>query len=183
MVDTCANDVSCIYLVQVGVVGDVRNTFNIPADKWDNSLKVYKFGCTSNYSDRMTSLNGEYGKLANVSIVPVLFHTIDPKYKFEAEGDLRAFYDMLGKKLVVDGYNELVVLNDMELKQMKSQYQMIGGKYAGITAGLNTRIHKLETELQLSEMRCQMLMEHLHGLFYAIFVYVYICIRVYKYSQ
>jgi hypothetical protein len=151
MFNTCSSSVPCIYMVFLGLVKDLRATFAIP-ESYDDSLKVYKFGFTENYTRRLTEINNQYGKLANVTVVPVMFNMIDPKFTSEAEGDVRSFCDLFSKSLDTgDKYRELIILNDNELKQMKTQYTMIGNQYAGATAEMQKQIQTLKDQIQKME--------------------------------
>ena len=139
-----ASKFPCIYLLSLGKVGALRNTFGI-SDFKDDSV-IYKYGFTEDLERRLSEHEAKYGKLANVTIQLSTFHMIDNKYTCEAEGDVRQICKSFQKSLEVDGYNELVVLDEKELLQIKKQFRYIGNDYAGATAELQRKIKELEEE-------------------------------------
>ena len=90
----------------------------------------------------------KYGKLENVSIKLATFHVIDTKYTSEAEGDIRELVNTFQKKLNVEGFNELIVLNAKELAFVKKQYSYLGNNYAGATAELQKQIVELKNKIK-----------------------------------
>lgn len=145
--NTYANKFPCIYLLQLGRVDDLRQTFNISNDI-DNNHQVYKYGFTEDLSRRIGEHEAKYGKLLNVSIKLSTFHLIDTKYTSEAEGDIRELVNTFQKKLNVDGFNELIILNEKELGFVKKQYSYIGNNYAGATAELQKQIAELKDKIK-----------------------------------
>lgn len=144
---TYANKFPAIYLIQLGKVGDLRETFNISHDI-NNNQHVYKYGFTEDLSRRIGEHERDYGKLNNVSIKLTTFNTIDTKYTSDAEGDVRELANTIQKKLHVDGYKELIVLNQKELDFVKKQYSYLGTIYAGATAELQKQIAELKDKIK-----------------------------------
>jgi len=137
---------SCIYLISLGKVGQLRETFGISADI-DDSLTVYKYGRTKDFNNRLGKHINDYGKLPNVNLEPVLFKYIDLKYTVEAERYIRNFFDSFGKALKVEGRTELVTLNLKEFDVIKEVYTTAGRNYAGATQALQEEIAKLNTDI------------------------------------
>ena len=73
-----------IYLMSLGKVRELRETFEIPDNKPDEST-VYKFGFTEDLSRRVIELEAEYSKLPGVTMTIGTFHIIDTKYTSEAK--------------------------------------------------------------------------------------------------
>ena len=119
--ETYANKFPCIYLICLGKVKDLRETFNIDVSI-DGELNVYKYGFTDDLGRRIGEHESKYGKMKNVVISLSTFHIIDTKYTSEAEHEVREICNAFEKKLNVEGFNELIVLNDKELVQIKKQY-------------------------------------------------------------
>lgn len=145
MFNKYASTFPCIYLLSLGLVKDLRQTFNI-GDDVDGSLMVYKFGRTEDFERRLFELQKQYGKLKNVCINVVFFHTIDIKYLSEAESSVNQFCTNFSKRLLVENYKELVIFNSTELREVKNQYKMLGDLYMGATAGLQKQIGDLKHE-------------------------------------
>ena len=145
MFNKYASTFPCIYLLSLGLVKDLKQTFNIGNDV-DESLMVYKFGRTEDFERRLFELQKQYGKMINVCINVVFFHTIDIKYLSQAETSVNQFCTNFSKRLLVENYKELVIFNSTELREVKNQYKMLGDLYMGATAGLQKQIGDLKHE-------------------------------------
>lgn len=86
--DKHASTFPSIYLMSLGKVRDLRETFGIPADKSDDST-VYKFGFSEDLARRVMELESEYSKLPGVTMQIATFQIIDAKYTSEAESEVR----------------------------------------------------------------------------------------------
>ena len=138
-----------IYLMSLGKVRDLRETFGIPANKLDEST-VYKFGFTEDLSRRVIELETEYSKLPGVAMTIGTFHIIDTKYTSEAENEVRemcAAFEVRVKK-TTQGFNELIVLDDKQFANMKKMYRRIGDDFAGATLGLQKQIAELKDRIK-----------------------------------
>jgi hypothetical protein len=138
-----------IYLMSLGKVRELRETFGIPADKPDDST-VYKFGFTEDLSRRVIELEAEYSKLPGVTMTIGTFHIIDTKYTSEAENEVRemcAASEVRVKK-TTQGFNELIVLDDKQFANMKKMYRRIGDEFAGATLGLQKQIAELKEKIK-----------------------------------
>lgn len=138
----CAQYFSCIYLLALGKVKDLRATFKIDPDVKDDDV-VYKFGFSSDFTRRLKEHNLNYGKLNNVSITIAAYHQIDPKYTTEAEREMRVFCKSFELKLNVDKMKELITLNVKQLGQVKTQYKYIGKSYSGATSEMQNKVEEL----------------------------------------
>jgi hypothetical protein len=145
--DTYASKFPCIYLLSLGKVKDLRETFGIDAIVPDDSI-VYKFGFTDDLERRLGEHQTKYGKLKNVNINLACFHTVDVKYTSEAEAKIREMTKAYSSLLNVDGYNELISLNKIQFEFIVELYESTGRKYMGNTAGLQKEIEDLKKEIQ-----------------------------------
>ena len=138
-----------IYLMSLGKVRDLRETFGIPANKLDEST-VYKFGFTEDLSRRVIELETEYSKLPGVAMTIGTFHIIDTKYTSEAENEVREMctaFEVRVKK-TTQGFNELIILDDKQFANMKKMYRRIGDDFAGATLGLQKQIAELKDRIK-----------------------------------
>ena len=136
----------CIYLLRFGLVKDLRETFDI-SPEIDGSLFVYKYGRTKDFTKRLEQHQKNYGKLNNVVIEVIFFHTIDVKFLSEAETAISRFCSNFSKKLLLDKYNELVVFTEKELDEAKNKYRMVGNTYMGATAEIQKQITDLKIDI------------------------------------
>ena len=56
-----------------------------------------------------------------------MFSYIDPQYVFDAETNIKDYQ----YQYKYETYNELVIINQKQLKEIKNQYKMIQNKYSG----------------------------------------------------
>uniref|UniRef100_A0A6C0I2N9 Bro-N domain-containing protein n=1 Tax=viral metagenome TaxID=1070528 RepID=A0A6C0I2N9_9ZZZZ len=153
VLDKHAANFPSIYLMSLGKVRDLRETFGIPADKPDD-LTVYKFGFTEDLSRRVIELEKQYSKLQGVTMTLGTFYFVDPKYTSEAENKVRelcgAFEVRINK--TVQGFNELVVLDDKQFTIVKDLYSKYGEHFAGATLALQKEIAILKDALKERDM-------------------------------
>lgn len=157
VLDKHASNFPSIYLMSLGKVRELRETFGIPVDKPDDST-VYKFGFTEDLSRRVIELEKQYSKLKGVTMTLGTFYFVDPKYTSEAENKVRelcgAFEVRINK--TVQGFNELVVLDDKQFTIVKDLYSKYGEHFAGATLALQKEIAILKDALK----ECNMIIRH-----------------------
>lgn len=141
-----SSDFPCVYLLSLGKVGDLRDTFGLSCDIDDNTI-VYKYGFTHDFKERLAKHQTDYGKMNNVKLDVVYFNIVDSKYTSEAETEIRDFFKAFNKPLEVTGRRELVSLNKMELDETRKKFFVTGQKYAGSTVGYENRIKLLENNI------------------------------------
>lgn len=154
--DKHASTFPSIYLMSLGKVRELRETFGIPANKPDDST-VYKFGFSEDLARRVIELESEYSKLPGVTMTIGTFHIIDTKYTSEAENEVRemcAAFEVRIKK-TTQGFNELIVLDDKQFANIKKLYRRIGDEFAGATFGLQKQIREYENELTRLKLEMQ----------------------------
>lgn len=153
-----ANKFPCFYLLALGTVGELRETFQI-SPEIDDKLIVYKYGFTDDFPRRIKEHQDDYGKLPNVNISVAVFHIIDTKYTSEAEDDLRQFFKNMNKTLFVENQQqtrkELVVLSTKELETVKKEFRHIGNDYAGNTQELQRQIQDLTIKIEKQELKME----------------------------
>ena len=103
--DSYASTFPCIYLLSLGKVKELRDTFNISNDINDKST-VYKYGFTEDLERRLREHTLEYGKMKNVDITLSLFHMVDNKYMSKAENEVKHLFNVFDKSLNVENIDE-----------------------------------------------------------------------------
>ena len=164
VLDKHAANFPSIYLMSLGKVRELRETFGIPVDKPDDST-VYKFGFTEDLSRRVIELEKQYSKMKGVTMTLGTFYFVDPKYTSEAENKVRelcgAFEVRINK--TVQGFNELIVLDDKQFTIVKDLYSKYGENFAGATLGLQKQIVELKDRIKEYEneiIRLKMTIQH-----------------------
>jgi hypothetical protein len=166
--DKHAANFPSIYLMSLGKVRELRETFGIPVDKPDDSI-VYKFGFTDDLARRVIELESEYSKLPGVTMTMGTFQIIDTKYTSEAESEVRetcSAFEVRVKK-TEHGYNELVALDDKQFANIKKLYRRIGDEFAGATRGLQNQIIEFKDRMKEYEnenARLKMTIQHMDEL-------------------
>ena len=145
----------CIYLLSLGKVGALRETFGISAEI-NSDLTVYKYGFTCDIKRRLGEHNKDYGKMANVNVELELFNYIDLKYTAEAEADIRDIFEAHDNVLDVSGRNELVALNTKQFDRIKKEYVRTGREFAGATKELQDEVARLKTEIIEMKLKHQL---------------------------
>lgn len=145
--DKYATTFPCIYLMHLGTVKDLRETFGIDPSVVDD-LVVYKYGFTRDLVDRFKQHMNDYGKKIGVTLLLTTFHMIDPQYTSKAENDVRQLMKFKHSNLTISGRKELVALSEEDFSYVKKEYGNIGLRYAGATAGLRAEIVELEKKLE-----------------------------------
>ena len=144
--DTHASKFPAIYLISLGKVAALRETFGISPDV-DDECTVYKYGFTDNLERRIGEHQSKYGKLANVSIKLSIFHIVDVKYTSAAESEVRDFFRIFDRHLCVEKYNELVAFPSRQHKQIVRQFKFIGDSYIGNSASFQSEIQSLKQKI------------------------------------
>ena len=145
-----------IYLLKLGRVEDLRETFEI-SETIDKDSFVYKFGFSDDIDNRLLKHKNDYNKLKNVNASIELYRYVDPKYTTDAEGEMRNIFDAYNMRLNVPsrndspGRNELVVLNKKQLERVRKDYTRTGQMYAGATKALQEEIVNLKHQIQNME--------------------------------
>jgi hypothetical protein len=161
----------CVYLEKIGIVKDLKDTFNIDEIIYNSNIDniICKFGFTDDIERRLSEHQRDYGRLKNVNLELLKFTIVETKYKVEAEQELRKLFQNFNKRLIVkiddkterqyplehmsheNGINdknryELVILNKTELETVFKYYKYIGNEYAGSTAQLQNKIEEMKHE-------------------------------------
>jgi predicted GIY-YIG superfamily endonuclease len=142
-----ATQFPCIYLISLGKVSDLRDTFKIDPSIPDDT-KLYKYGLTNDLSRRMMEHDNNYGRMKNVDIIVSIFQGIDPQYLSKAERNIRQQCNAYSINLQHEEYKELIFLNKTQFTHLKDYFEMIGQRYSGHSKELNDKIKKLENEIE-----------------------------------
>jgi len=149
--DKYAANFPSIYLMSLGKVRELRETFGICENIPDDSI-VYKFGFTDDLARRVIELESEYSKLPGVTMTMGTFQIIDTKYTSEAESEVRETFTAWDARMKApQGYNELVALDEKQFANIKKLYRRIGEEFAGATRGLQNEIIELKDGIKEHE--------------------------------
>ena len=139
-----AKNTSCIYLIEIGSVKNLRSSMNIENCHSDSS-SVYKWGKTSNLRNRTKSHTKIYSKFRGASLKIIHYILIDEYFLTNFENRVK---NMLKKKKYYYAYphhKELAIIPSDELDNVIQSYEIISKKYARIKK--NYLISQTEMEL------------------------------------
>jgi len=142
-----AKELPCIYLLKLGAVSQLRETFKIELSVPDENC-VYKYGFTKDLRRRIGEHESTYGKMPGVKIELTSFQMVDPQYTCDAENDIREECNVYEMNLKTEGHNELIVMNEKQIAHLKKNYGRIGKEYEGHSAQLKEEITKLKEEIK-----------------------------------
>ncbi len=140
-----SSDVSCIYLVTLGYVKNLRNTFNIPDEINDNMI-VVKYGRTDDLYRRLKEHENSYGKLDNVKVLLKIYSYVDSEYVSKAERNIKHYMKACKYtfKPIINSdieYKELAIVSSDNFDGISEQYDLVKNNYGGNCKEL---IHKLD---------------------------------------
>ncbi|EKX32325.1 hypothetical protein GUITHDRAFT_121495 [Guillardia theta CCMP2712] len=117
-------EVSCLYLVTLGYVKDVRDDMDIPKRHKDNAM-VCKFGISNNIDQRLMQHKRGFKDIDKVDMRVKCFGYIDKMYTSKAETELKhELYDGLlsddeiSVRLEYKKHTEIVVLTPLQFKHV-----------------------------------------------------------------
>jgi hypothetical protein len=145
--------IPCVYLFEVGTVGNMRQHFNLENFNDDND-KVYKYGRTDDMARRAGEHLKTYGKLKDNSFSLSVFSYIDEMYACKAETKLKHFFNNMNVNVEDTKHHELIVMNKGKLQTMKELYNNIYNQFSGNNKDLIKQMqemqlnHQHENELQ-----------------------------------
>jgi len=147
---------SCVYLLNLGTVKDLRNQLNIASTFSDNNY-VLKYGKTENLERRLTEHSRNFKKM---KIVPVVerYSVIDSDNITEAENDLKNYFTSIEAFLSCkDSENkdlvEIVCVSPKEMIAIELLYKNIATNYIGRIKEFCDKFKECEQQLKMEEMK------------------------------
>lgn len=143
--NSSVQEYSVLYLLHIGKVKDLSSQIEGLNDKHPEDY-VFKYGYTSDLSQRIQSHKQTFSKIKNTNLSLVSHIPIDEKYLSEAEVELKQTFKSF--EYIIDNpiYNELVCFNENKLPLFKKIFKTICDKYAG-------NCKKLQDELEKQQIR------------------------------
>ena len=138
----------CIYLFSLGKVKDLKKL-----DYFKEILKnfscgtVYKWGRTIDLKRRTGEHMAIYGCIEGVKLNLELYAYIDPIYTVDAENDIKGFLQPFSLN-GMENFKELVILNQDEFSETKTQYRELKEQYGGCLKELLEKSGRLEQEIK-----------------------------------
>ena len=140
----------CIYLYKLNNVKEIRESsiFKLKDDLLEDTI-ICKYGQTEYFERRTKEHERDYSKMKSVIMELVSFAYIDPKYVYEAETDIRSFFNDFGMKVEIEGRSEIVAIPNNLLKQVKQKYENLGTMYAGRNTEMIIQLKEWKNKYEL----------------------------------
>lgn len=156
---TSKTTIPCVYLFKLGKVKDLKDTFNIEENKYNDDDYLYKYGMTSDIQSRTKQLARKYNIRKNASLELDIFTYVDVVYISEAEAKLSHYFDLFNFKLDNTEFTELVVIP-------KSKYKFVdvSNKYMGRNTELITQIKDLKRGIEITFLETNLKIQQLENM-------------------
>jgi hypothetical protein len=124
------NKISCIYLLTLGYVKDLRKEMNI-SDNFSDEDIVCKYGFTDNLDRRLMEHKNNFSKIENVDVKLKYYTFIDTNELSKAENNMKNIFNfnnsnlwlLFNIKTINNQRLELVVLSKKNLEYIKEEYE------------------------------------------------------------
>jgi prophage antirepressor-like protein len=143
-----AKAVPCVYLFEVGTVGNMRQHFNLE-NHLDSDAKVYKYGMSSDMARRASEHSKTYGKLKDNSFGLNVFSYIDVLFMSNAETQLKHSFENMSVRLDDPKHNELVVIKKEQLPFIKELFTTMHICYSGNNTDLIRQMQEMQLNHQM----------------------------------
>jgi predicted GIY-YIG superfamily endonuclease len=155
--NSSVQEYSVLYLLYIGKVKDLNTQIEGLQDK-DPEDFIFKYGYTSDLSQRIQSHKQTFGKLKNTNLSLVSHIPIDEKYLSEAEVELKQTFKSFDYIIDNPTYKELVVFNENKLSLFKKIFKTICDKYAGNCKKLQEELEKqqIKHEAEIRELELKL---------------------------
>lgn len=140
-----AGAISCVYLVKVGTVGNMRQHFKLQGFTNDEHI-VYKFGKSCDLSRRLKEHFNHFGKLNNnkEDIDLVCYSYVDDDFISTTESRLKEYFQGFGIHVQDDNNKELIVMDEQRLNAVKQLYNDMYCQYSGKSKQIINQLKSLE---------------------------------------
>jgi hypothetical protein len=142
--------ISCIYLMTLGTVEQLREKMNIPAMFEDDEF-VCRYGRSEDLLRRMEEHTINYKKILDVDVKLKKLVFIDPLYNSSAEKDIKDTFRLLHVEFKYKTESELVILEKSQMNKEVTDYFSKAGKlYGGIVSNVNAQLTELLAREKIS---------------------------------
>lgn len=143
-----SSKISSIYLITLGIVKDLRDTFNIP-ELFNDDYVVVKYGRSDDLQRRLQEHQTKYNKLNNVNVMLKLYSYVDDELAPQAENDIKMIFQLSNNILKHTNYNELAIINPIDFDKIKKAYDIIKNNYSGNAKEYIHKINMIEKDCEI----------------------------------
>lgn len=128
--NTHTNKLPVLYFFTLGYVKDLRTSMNINTNYKDNMI-VAIYGRTDDIVRRTKEHNAYYKKIRGINLRLKYESFVDPQFLSEAETEISEYVDDLKCRFLYEKENEMIIVDEKQLKRFESQYEYVSKKYMG----------------------------------------------------
>ena len=151
-----SGEISCIYLLTLGYVKDIRESFNIPSTIPDDYL-LCKYGNSKELQRRLKDHNTNFGKIKGVNLKIKTFSVIGVDKIKNAEDDVKEYLKPIKEKCTIRNYSELFIIDKDTIENIVTQYERIKLFYSKdldmIDKELKELIREHENEINVMKLK------------------------------
>lgn len=163
--DTSITAVPAIYLFQIGTVKDLRETLDLPADKYADGDLVFKYGLSKDLKRRTAEHEVTYGRMKGAELTLKYHAYIDALYLSDAESEIRQYF--AGAEWALDHarYKELAVVPAKLVDfSVHMAFKLMGERYAGKLAELQKSLREAQSSNAQLMAHIEAQKRHIDGL-------------------
>lgn len=142
--------IPCVYLLILGNVHTLRNSFNIH-NKIPNNYLIAKYGYTVNLLERLKKHQKDYQQYDGVKINIKLYSRVDPVMCRGAEDEIKKFVDKHNLELNFPKRKELIIFPPEFLNKITKKYKNISNEFSD--QQLINKIKELENITIINELK------------------------------
>lgn len=147
-----AKSISCIYLLSLNNVKELRDTFNISKNIPDDAI-VCKYGKTDDLQRRIKEHQNNYGKLKNVELSVICYSYVDKELITEAENQIKNYFTVNNMKFDFENTNELIIINKDHIKNTKKTYEFVFSKFSGSMTEIINKMVLMEKNYEIDKIK------------------------------
>lgn len=145
--DTCTSEISGLYLIDLGIAGDLRQIFQIP-ETFNDQMHVYKFGRSNNIAKRFQQHVRAYAKLKIYNIRLVYYCPIDSESVAKAESELRDHFEAYDMKLDNSTHTEIAIF-EAKGKKIKGVFEQLFKIHMTTNIALINKLKEARREIDI----------------------------------
>lgn len=149
--------ISCIYLLTLNTVANLRTSLSIPSKYLDDMI-VVKYGRTDDLHRRLNEhMTQTFESVEGLDLKVKYYGYVDDEYASKAESHIERFFDFGNYRFINEKYVELAIIPANKFDEIKKQYEVIQSKYSGTQNEYIHQIQLLEKDLEIKDRDIQLL--------------------------
>jgi hypothetical protein len=128
-------NISCIYLLKIGNVSELRKEMSID-EIYEDDYVILKFGLTTNLQNRINDHYVKYNKIDGSNIELLYFSNINKNYLTKAENEIKRLAIIYKCYFKYKNEKELIIVHKNYISYIKQYYDIISNKIDNLISEL-----------------------------------------------